>query len=158
MIIYTDGSCLGNGKANSKGGFGVVVYDDNGRLIDAYGHWEEHTTNNIQELKAVLYAIYHYGNKSIVPIVYTDSSYVHQTFTKWMYNWANNGWVKSDKKEPENLELIQTYYYLIKKGYRIDLRKVTGHSGVKGNELADMIATGKINPKDLINKEDMNGQ
>lgn len=38
MIIYTDGACQGNGKANSKGGYGVVVCDDNGKLIDAYGH------------------------------------------------------------------------------------------------------------------------
>ena len=157
MIIYTDGSCLENGKANSKGGFGVVVYDDNGKLIDAYGHWEEHTTNNIQELKAVLYAIYRYGNKSTIPIVYTDSSYVHQTFTKWMYGWANNGWRKSDKKIPENLDLIQAYYDLVKKGYRIDLRKVAGHSGINGNELADKIATGKIDPVNLKKGADMNG-
>ena len=35
MIIYTDGACSQNGKTNSKGGYGVVVCDDNGKLIDA---------------------------------------------------------------------------------------------------------------------------
>lgn len=158
MIIYTDGACQGNGKTNSKGGYGVVVCDDNGKLIDAYGHWETNTTNNIQELKAVLYAMIQYGNNPrSIPIVYTDSSYVHQTFTKWMYGWANNGWRKSDKKIPENLDLIQAYYNLVKKGYRIDLRKVAGHSGIKGNELADMIATGKTDPINLKKGVDMNG-
>jgi len=157
MIIYTDGACSQNGKANNKGGYGVVVCDDNGKLIDAYGHWETNTTNNIQELKAVLYAMIQYGNDPrFTPIVYTDSSYVHQTFTSWVYRWANNNWLKSDKKEPENLEIIQTYYYLIRKGYKIDLRKVAGHSGINGNELADKIATGKIDPVNLIKGVDIN--
>lgn len=35
IVIYTDGSALGNGTATSKGGFGVVVYKNN-KLIDAY--------------------------------------------------------------------------------------------------------------------------
>ena len=157
MIIYTDGACSQNGKTNNKGGYGVVVCDDNGKLIDAYGHWETNTTNNIQELKAVLYAMIQYGNDPrFTPIVYTDSSYVHQTFTSWVYRWANNNWLKSDKKEPENLEIIQTYYYLIRKGYKIDLRKVAGHSGINGNELADKIATGKIDPVNLIKGVDIN--
>ena len=73
-----------------------------------------------------------------------------------MYGWANNGWRKGDKKIPENLDLIQAYYNLVKKGYRIDLRKVAGHSGIKGNELADMIATGKTDPINLKKGADMN--
>ncbi len=47
--------------------------------------------------------------------------------------------------------------YLVKKGYRIDLRKVAGHSGIKGNELADMIATGKTDSINLKKGVDMNG-
>ena len=53
MIIYTDGACSQNGKANSKGGYGVVVCDDNGKLIDAYGHWENNTTNNISQIISI---------------------------------------------------------------------------------------------------------
>jgi ribonuclease HI len=67
-----------------------------------------------------------------------------------MFNWANNNWIKSDKKKPENLELIQVYYELYQKGYRIDLKKVKGHCGTKWNELADKLATGKV-------KGDING-
>lgn len=61
-----------------------------------------------------------------------------------MYSWADKGWIKSDKKIPENLDLIKTYYNYIKKGYKIDLRKIKGHAGHKWNELADGLATGKI--------------
>ena len=34
----------------------------------------------------------------------------------------------------------------LKKGYRIDLRKVKGHAGQKWNEMADGLATGRIQP------------
>ena len=46
MIIYTDGSCLGNGKAVNSGGFGVVVLDNNENLIYTYNKVSENTTNN----------------------------------------------------------------------------------------------------------------
>jgi ribonuclease HI len=54
-----------------------------------------------------------------------------------MFGWARRGWVKSDKKTPENLDLIQAYFELYKEGYRIDLRKIKGHTGHEWNELAD---------------------
>ena len=44
----------------------------------------------------------------------------------------------------ENLELIQAYYNWYQKGYRIDLRKIKGHNGHLGNELADKLATGEV--------------
>ena len=65
-------------------------------------------------------------------------------FNDWIFNWARKGWVKSDKKPPENLELVQAYYDLYQKGHRIDLRKIKGHNNNRGNELADQLATGKI--------------
>lgn len=143
MLIYTDGSAKGNGKANNSGGFGVVIVsDDNQNLITQYSHFENNTTNNIQELKAILWAMINYGKYS--PIVFSDSAYCVNTLTKWMYGWAANNWLKSDNKPPENLELIKAYYELEKKGYKINLQKVAGHSGNRWNEYADKLATGQI--------------
>ena len=148
MIIYTDGSAHPN---PGPGGFGVVVYNNN-NLIDCYQHFEENTTNNRQEIKAILYAFLNYGVKeendwnNNIPIVYSDSNYCVQTFNDWMFKWAKNNWIKSDKKIPENLDLIQAYYEWYQKGYRIDLRKVKGHAGQKWNEMADGLATGRIQP------------
>ena len=90
-----------------------------------------------------------YGKEKPTPIVYSDSNYCVQTFTNWMFGWARNGWIKSDKKIPENLDLIKQYYDLYNKGYRIDLRKVKGHAGEEGNEIADALATGRLTPTDV---------
>ena len=153
MIIYTDGSCVGNGKTVNSGGFGVVVLDNDEKLLYNYSKRCENTTNNREELKAILYSFLNYGiniynttGTLSVPVVYSDSNYCVNTFNTWMFNWANNNWIKSDKKTPENLDLIQAYYDWYQKGYRIDLRKVKGHAGNKWNEMADQLATGALAP------------
>lgn len=156
MIIYTDGSAHPN---PGPGGFGVIVLDNDEKIQYIYNKQfeKEKVTNNQMELKAILYAFLNYGvniNKNEftndIPIVYSDSNYCVQTFNSWMFSWANNGWVKSDKKTPENLDLIKAYYDWYQKGYRIDLRKVKGHNGVKWNELADLLATGKISSEEAM--------
>lgn len=151
MVIYVDGSCNGNGKAVNSGGFGVVVIDNNENIIHTYSERCENTTNNREELKAIIYAMEHYGKQSLLDwneiiVVYSDSNYCVQTLNEWMFNWERNGWIKSDKKIPENLDLIKKYFDLYQKGYRIDLRKIKGHAGHKFNEMADGLATGKVQP------------
>ena len=143
MIIYTDGACSGNGTQNSKGGFGVVVLDDNEKLINTCRISNTDTTNNREELRAIIWATWNYGNKANPPVVYSDSAYAVNTLTNWRFGWESNGWKKSNNQTPENLDLIQAYKELWDHGYRIDLRKCRGHAGNKWNELADKLATGK---------------
>ena len=144
MIIYTEGSAHPN---PGPGGFGVVVCDDNNNIITTYSKQTNHTTNNREEIKAILWSLLTYGKSNEEVIVYSDSNYCVQTFTSWMFGWARNGWVKSDKKIPENLDLIQAYYNALNEGYKINLKKVKGHAGNKYNELADGLATGKVKPQ-----------
>ena len=143
MIIYTDGSAHPN---PGPGGFGVVVCDDNNNIIHLHSKQTNNTTNNREEIKAILWSLLTYGKSNEEIIVYSDSNYCVQTFTNWMFGWARNGWVKSDKKIPENLDLIQAYYNALNEGYKINLKKVKGHAGNKYNELADGLATGKVKP------------
>lgn len=152
MIVYVDGSCNGNGKAVNSGGFGVVVLDNDENLVYTYSKRCENTTNNREELKAILYTMLNYGvntnkyefSQIEPPIVYSDSAYCVNTFNQWMFSWAKNDWLKSDNKIPENIDLIQAYYDWYQKGYRIDLRKIKGHAGHKWNEMADKLATGVL--------------
>ena len=53
-IIYTDGSCRGNGTKNSSGGFGVVITKDDELIATYRKDCETTTTNNREELKAIL--------------------------------------------------------------------------------------------------------
>ena len=147
MVIFTDGACTGNGSKNAKGGFGVLVLDDaDGSLIDCYQEFHTPTTNNRMELSAILWAFLKYGSKDMnnIPVIYSDSAYCINTYTIWMWTWERNGWIKSDNQIPLNLDLIQAYHKYWQMGYRIELRKVKGHSGIKENEMVDGLATGKL--------------
>lgn len=155
ILIYTDGSCSGNGKKNNSGGYGVVVLESWDGVVETANPIEfrskravNDTTNNREELKAILYTMLKYGKQESdyanIPVVHSDSAYAVNTLTNWMFGWSRNGWVKSDKKIPENLDLIKAFYDHYQKGYRITLKKVPGHSGVLWNEVADRLATAQL--------------
>ena len=152
IYIYTDGSCSNN---PGPGGFGVIVIEsidktlENSWIKTAYQKRCEKTTNNREELKAILWALIKFGKGNSTPIVYTDSAYAVNTLTKWMYGWEKKGWLKIDNRKPENLDLIQAYFDLEQQGYHIVLEKVKGHAGIEFNEIADGLATGKIDAASL---------
>ncbi|MCM1237661.1 MAG: ribonuclease HI, partial [Ruminococcus flavefaciens] len=158
--IYTDGSCKGN---PGPGGCGVIVcvrWGDEPEEalcpVNGFQEFEEHTTNNRQELKAIIWALENYGNPKVwfenpscIPRVYTDSAYCVNSITKWMPGWKANDWRKANKKPVENLDLIQKIDDLFISGYRIDLRKVEGHANCYWNNIVDKLATGKTKLEDL---------
>ena len=158
LKIYVDGSAHPN---PGPGGWGRVVINERDEIIETISvqFTEEAVTNNRMELMAVLSTMRDYGVQpkegfSIgeIPIVYCDSAYVVNTFNNWMFNWQQKGWLKSNNQPPENLDLIKTFYDYWNKGYRIDLRKVKGHTGVLWNEVADNLATARITPETAIKK------
>ena len=154
--IYTDGACSGNGKEVNHGGYGVVVVE-NDRIVTKFGKPSNNTTNNREELKAILAALFWIGEKDAT--IYSDSAYSLNTITTWMYSWANKGWIKSDKKVPENLDIIKVVYDIMDNGFKTNVNfvKVKGHSGELFNEIADAIASeneSKLNRfMEIYNKE-----
>ena len=137
MVFYTDGSAHPN---PGPGGFGVVIVDPKGEVIETYAKHCDNTTNNAEEMKAILYAAYRARLAGESAIIYSDSAYAINTFTNWMYSWERNNWIKSDGKIPENLDLVKAFFDL-SKTMDINFIKVKGHKGNKYNELADKLAT-----------------
>lgn len=159
MVFYTDGSCTNNGHFPNRGGYGIIAFNDSDEATQAWSGEEENSTNNREEMKAILFVMENFGvqeptawNDTEIPLVLTDSSYAQNTFTNWMFNWAAKGWIKSNGQPPENLDIVQRYYNHYMKGYRIEIKRIRGHAGVLGNELADQLATGKITPQEVIEK------
>ena len=163
MKIYCDGSANPN---PGPGGFGAVVLDNNEKFVyNFYRESSEQTTNNREELKAILYCLKKFGVNiynmedefTQIPIVYSDSAYAINTYTDWMYNWILNHWHKADGSIPENLDIIQEYWHYWHLGYRIELRKVKGHSNIPGNMIADKLARGDFDEipfwNELFDKE-----
>ena len=137
MVFYTDGSAHPN---PGPGGFGVVIVDPKGEVIETYAKHCDNTTNNAEEMKAILYAAYRARLAGESAVIYSDSAYAINTFTNWMYSWECNNWTKSDGKTPENLYLVKAFFDL-SKIMDINFIKVKGRKGNKDNELADKLAT-----------------
>jgi len=147
-VWYTDGACSGNGNPDAIGGWAAICVDENresnyiedyiiaGNVGTAVG-----TTNNRMEMEAIIYAV-----ENRIPgyplIIRSDSSYAVNTFNNWMYSWQRNGWIKSDKKVPENLDLVKKYYDLVQ-DIAITLEKVPGHKDNRWNNYVDGLATGR---------------
>jgi len=88
VVAFTDGSCIGN---PGRGGWGVVLLK--GGKIYEYGGASKHTTNNIMELKSALEALKLVRGEPSVTI-YTDSEYLKNGITRWIYSWKARGWKK----------------------------------------------------------------
>ena len=152
--IYTDGSCLGN---PGPGGYGLVVtYRDNEgrRILLTERSRSQQTTNNREELKAIISA-FEYMEEILQAedafIIYSDSAYCVNMCNDWIRKWASNGWKRSKNQPIENLDLVQTIYnYLNKFSFQCQVQKVKGHANDAGNELADALATDNLTRAQIL--------
>lgn len=136
--IYTDGACSGN---PGNGGWGaVLLYKAHKKEISGA---KDNTTNNQMELKAVIESLKILKRTSKI-IIYTDSIYVKDGITKWIFNWKRNGWKGANKNPIKNMELWQELSDLVI-NHEIEWRWIKGHSGNKYNEIADQLAVKAIN-------------
>lgn len=135
IIIYTDGSSLGN---PGPGGWGAIVLHDG--VVVELGGADKDTTNNRMELTATIKALEYLKGVDEEIILYTDSSYTINGITKWVEGWQANNWTKRDKTEVLNRELWEELI-TVTSGKNIVWKHVAGHSGMIGNERADSIAT-----------------
>ena len=135
--IFTDGSSRGN---PGPGGFGAVIVAG-GKVVELGGD-NPHTTNNRMEIQAAISALAFASNvKGQSPVVvYTDSTYLLNGITKWVFGWQKNGWRTSNKEPVENQDLWEELLR-VTIGQKINWHLVKGHVGVVGNYRCDEIAT-----------------
>lgn len=135
--IYTDGACSGN---PGIGGWGAYLkYKDNVKELSGSA---EDTTNNRMELVAAIEGLKILKKSSKVNL-YTDSVYLKDGITKWIFNWQKNNWKNANKKDVKNKDLWIQLLEVVNK-HDINWIWVKGHEGNKGNEIADDLATSAI--------------
>ena len=138
ITIYTDGACSGN---PGKGGWGAILIDAKEEKYLSGSN--QLTTNNQMELTATIEAL-----KAIIRprniALYTDSQYVKNGITSWIFNWKKNGWKTANKKPVANKDLwIELDKYV--KIHSVNWFWVKGHSGDHYNEIADQLAVNAMN-------------
>ncbi len=133
VIVHTDGACSGN---PGPGGWGVILeWNDHKRELKG---GEPHTTNNRMELMAAIVALETLKRPCTVHI-HTDSQYLRDGITKWIFSWKRNGWKTADKKPVKNVDLWQRLDSALAP-HTVHWHWVRGHAGHDLNERADELA------------------
>jgi len=138
LFAFTDGACSGN---PGPGGWGVVLQAKDGDALlkerELCGGAAE-TTNNRMELTAAIEALETLERESKITLI-TDSVYVKDGITKWLWGWKKNGWRTAAKKPVKNAELWQKLD-AAQARHQVAWQWVKGHAGQPENERADALA------------------
>ena len=143
LFAYTDGACSGN---PGPGGWGAVLIARDGDAVVKERNLkggEAHTTNNRMELLAAINALEALVGPSTLTVV-TDSSYVKDGVTKWIYGWKAKGWKKKGG-EIKNIDLWQRLD-AARDRHDVTWKWVKGHAGHPENERADELARAGMAP------------
>jgi len=138
ITAFTDGSSRGN---PGPGGYGAIVRTE--KLVVELGGREEPTTNNRMEILAAISALEWIRLEKMEKeniAVNSDSKYVIQGITSWVFGWQRNGWKTAAKEDVVNRDLWERLSRAAH-GLKINWVYVKGHAGHPGNERCDDIAT-----------------
>ena len=144
LFAYTDGACSGN---PGPGGWGTILIARDG---DAEVKKRELnggatlTTNNQMELMAAISALEALERPSALTVV-TDSVYVKDGITKWIFGWKKNGWKTAANKPVKNEELWKRLDAATVR-HDVTWEWVKGHVGHPENERADELARAGMAP------------
>lgn len=144
VAVYADESCLGNGRdGDNPGGAGVLLefVTRQGELIRR-DLWVSSpaTTNNQMALRSVIETFRALNTKPrrFRVVFCTDSRYIVDGMTNWVYGWARMGWTR----KTGGIENLELWFDAIRQASRhaIAWRWVRGHAGHAQNEYANHLA------------------
>lgn len=148
LTVYCDGSCLNNGAAGARAGYGVYV-TKKGAEVHRYSSRvpsDQSQTNQRAELLALQYSLNYVAESGQSAEIYTDSRYAMDCIMKWGMNWKLAGWKKADGKPIQHLDVIQSCIELFEGlGDRVMIGHISAHTGLKdeisvGNSIVDELA------------------
>ena len=144
LFAYTDGACSGN---PGPGGWGVLLRAMDGDTVVKQRELSggaANTTNNQMELMAAIQALETLERPSNLTVI-TDSTYVKNGVTGWIFGWKKNGWKTASRKPVKNAELWQRLD-AAQARHQVTWEWVKGHAGHPENEKADELARAGMAP------------
>ncbi|KAF2890673.1 hypothetical protein ILUMI_15500 [Ignelater luminosus] len=104
VVVYTKGSCRGNGGINAIAGIGVWFGENHS--LNVQRRISGRATNHIADIQACVHAVeiaYENGIRNLK--IKTDCRYVINAMNKWIHVWKTNGWKKTNtNKDVRNKE------------------------------------------------------
>lgn len=149
IYVYTDGSCMHNGKPNAIAGIGIYFGDDDPRNVSRRVVGKQ--SNNTAELGALMQAHEILSDdiaRGELVTVCTDSTYALRCVGEYGDKCAADGWAK----DIPNRDMVRRAHEMFKATPNVEVHKVRAHTGGKdphsvGNDHADRLANEAIGAK-----------
>ncbi|XP_011190900.2 ribonuclease H1 [Zeugodacus cucurbitae] len=140
IIVYTDGSCINNGRSDACAGFGV--YFGENHPLNASQPVTGRVTNNVGEIQAAIHAINTAKSFGIEKLcVSTDSQFLINSITIWIKAWKEREWrLKNGEPVKNVIDFKKIDKLLADKSIEVKWNYVKGHHSIIGNEMADKLA------------------
>ena len=161
LIVFTDGGCTRNGHDNAKACAATIWPEEDYPNGVFFLEPTSVRTNNRAEFLAGIKAMEQANeideSNTRVLHIFTDSMFLINTASTWMYAWKRNGWVKRDKEPVKNLDLVKQIYDLVSEKKReIVWTHVKSHTDLqdynsKWNDEVDKLASENVK-YDIITK------
>ena len=152
LMIYADGSALGNGQDGARAGYGIYFGHEDARNVSARLPGNKQT-NQRAELTAILRALQICWKQLInldrqmldsdLIIIRSDSTYAIKCITVWHRKWINNDYLNARGVPVFNGALIRKAANLciqLDHVKPVRFQWVRGHSSDKANVCADKLA------------------
>ena len=124
--IYTDGSCVNNGKPYARGAFGIYFPNHEHENVSKLYPLRIPPTNKRCELMAVQYSLVlhwiYFRNEEC--IIHTDSDYTIKSLTYHCDVWAKNDWKKTNGEDVKNQDLLKPMHVLFSKNGNVKFHHV----------------------------------
>jgi ribonuclease HI len=140
QVIYTDGSCSGEGTPHAKAGSGVYFGKNDPRNISELVPGQHHTAQR-GELYAGVRALQIFTDTTRPVEIRSDSKYLVRTVNEWMEGWFKTGVIDPRIKNPDLITTLRELCMARRKANAVTIFKhVHAHCGIEGNEAADRLA------------------
>lgn len=104
LVVYTDGACPANGRAEARGGYGIHFPSDPERDTCGALPLDSPQTSQRAELTAILRALELTQDGAGPLEIRTDSAYSIGCLTRWFQRWERLEW----RVDCKNLDLIKS--------------------------------------------------
>lgn len=144
--LFTDGGSRNTGnragghvKASDLAAWAIALFAGSDLQVPTYTAAKAYRgrTNNEMEVEALIMALRLAQELGKPLTIISDSKYVLDTVTDWMYTWQANGWQKASGPIA-NLSAWQTVFDLMQSlQEQVSFIWVKGHATSQGNQLVD---------------------
>jgi len=163
VVIAVDGACRNNGKPSAEASYGVFFHRDNHQWNECAVLPDDFTTNQQAELAAGLNALRlakrlrwlntdecgrprRQGPMRRLSrvLITSDSSYLVNAMTDWIYKWRQNGYLNSRDQPVTNAGLFQQLEAEVQELNDLDVEVQFWHVPRAENVMANMLASAAL--------------